>query len=120
VDPTQPLPPEVPSDEIQTELQRSARAWPVGQLCPNEAGLFDMLGNAMEWCQERRVEIPTQPTPLSTLLDTELVVEPVHSRTARGGAFNYSSSYNRCWYSFVLRPEMADYTLTFRPVRTWR
>ncbi|MFN9372068.1 MAG: protein kinase domain-containing protein [Planctomycetaceae bacterium] len=120
VDPTQPLPPETPNDEIQTELQRSARAWPVGQLCPNEAGLFDMLGNAMEWCQERRVEIPTQPTPLSTLLDTELVVELVHSRTARGGAFNYSSSYNRCWYSFVLRPEMADYTLTFRPVRTWR
>jgi eukaryotic-like serine/threonine-protein kinase len=28
------------------------RAWPVGSLLPNDLGLFDMLGNLYEWCQE--------------------------------------------------------------------
>ena len=27
------------------------RAWPVGQLRPNDRGLFDTLGNAHEWCE---------------------------------------------------------------------
>jgi formylglycine-generating enzyme required for sulfatase activity len=28
-------------------------AWPCGSLLPNDLGLFDMLGNVCEWCQER-------------------------------------------------------------------
>ena len=29
---------------------KKGRAWPVGQLRPNDLGFFDMLGNAFEWC----------------------------------------------------------------------
>ena len=28
------------------------RTWPVGQLIPNDLGLFDTLGNVAEWCQD--------------------------------------------------------------------
>jgi formylglycine-generating enzyme required for sulfatase activity len=34
-------------------LNSDGRAWPCGSLFPNELGLFDMLGNLDEWCQDR-------------------------------------------------------------------
>jgi formylglycine-generating enzyme required for sulfatase activity len=31
-------------------------SWPVGSRWPNDLGLFDILGNALEWCQEGRTD----------------------------------------------------------------
>jgi formylglycine-generating enzyme required for sulfatase activity len=42
---------------------KQKRTWPVGSLKPNDFGMFDMYGNANEWCQSRWVEeYPSTPT----------------------------------------------------------
>jgi formylglycine-generating enzyme required for sulfatase activity len=64
------------------------RVWPVASLKPNDAGLFDMLGNAFEWCLAPYKEDLTQDqTPASFLLDLAPITDDrqfVH----RGGAYN--------------------------------
>jgi eukaryotic-like serine/threonine-protein kinase len=34
------------------QLNSSKKLWPVGSLAPNALGLFDTLGNALEWCED--------------------------------------------------------------------
>ena len=63
-----------------TAANSEYRSWPVGRLLPNDLGLFDMLGNAMEFCDD----IPWaagKPDP--------------SRRVIRGGAFLYEPSAAR-------------------------
>jgi formylglycine-generating enzyme required for sulfatase activity len=71
------------------------RTHPVGTRMPNDLGLFDMLGNAHEWCQDPydaatyHVQDPGTPR-LDGEFTTGLVPEK-KNRVLRGGWFNYHS-----------------------------
>lgn len=72
--------------------QRTAR---VGQLKPNDFGIFDIYGNVWEWIQDRRIEYPAS---IGHRLDEEdhvLVVNDLQWRMRRGGSFTYDASVMR-------------------------
>jgi formylglycine-generating enzyme required for sulfatase activity len=65
------------------------RAHPVGQLLPNQWGLFDMLGNVWEWTLDRRLPYPTGASITVDDEDKDLRVSNEVARTRRGGSFAY-------------------------------
>ena len=94
--------------------------WPVGGLKPNGFGLFDMQGNAMEWCHDSYaaydVSDPKKATP------ENLHVRPVtlsSALTLRGGSFTYQPSFVRSAYRAYSRPSNRLSGVGFRPSRTY-
>jgi formylglycine-generating enzyme required for sulfatase activity/tRNA A-37 threonylcarbamoyl transferase component Bud32 len=72
------------------------RAQPVGRLRPNDLGLFDMLGNAAEWCHDGFAD-DTEPAQLA--LDGGSRKKKETARHAvRGGSFAGPASQARCGY----------------------
>ncbi len=97
------------------------RAHPVGQLKPNDLGLFDMLGNAHEWCMD-----PARPYCAGACEGTRVDVEnaeplrPDGNRILRGGWFHFPasgiSSAHRSWS----KAGSAQHETGFRVARTLR
>jgi formylglycine-generating enzyme required for sulfatase activity len=86
-------------------------------LKPNDFGLFDMLGNALEWCQE----YPTYYT--SDIEDKEYNnrdVDKEKERLLRGGAFLDLPVDVRCALRYWDVPTLRDHSVGFRPARTFR
>jgi formylglycine-generating enzyme required for sulfatase activity len=90
------------------------KAHPVGRLRPNDLGLFDMLGNVAEWCQDRY-----DAYPIGVVEDAE---DPdrrdTDSRVYRGGAyFNHATSM-RAAQRTGERPAFRFGNVGFRVART--
>jgi len=99
----------------------SKRAHPVGGLKPNDLGLFDMLGNAFEWTEDRYTRDITLASPRSApagaklespLRDVEVVL--------RGGSFSSPATSLRSAYRERSSPSDPLETYGFRYVRTLR
>ena len=94
-----------------------SRAWPVGQLRPNDRGLFDALGNAMEWVEDPALRYVTGQKE-----DTEnskyISIDERISRLLRGGSFYDRPVLVRSALRYIFRPGNRIVTYGFRPVRT--
>jgi formylglycine-generating enzyme required for sulfatase activity len=87
------------------------RSWPVGRLRPNALGLFDVHGNAWEWCKNRGDG--REP------LGSETVRSNDH-RVLRGGSFGDEPHYVRSAYRHNDLPAENHYfTSGFRLARTY-
>jgi formylglycine-generating enzyme required for sulfatase activity len=96
------------------------RARPCGQLLPNEVGLFDMLGNVYEWCQEQYYRYPEGEGNTTTdNVNILLSINEQNSRLLRGGAFDDRPANVRSAYRSRYAPSYRDADFGFRPSRTY-
>jgi serine/threonine-protein kinase len=99
-------------------LHNSAgRSWPVGRLKPNDFGLFDMLGNVRQWCQESYGDYPSRADPAADPEDQQEIVG-ARGRILRGGSFNDAPPELRAAYRIDAPPTSRGYMFGFRVART--
>jgi len=87
---------------------------PVGQKRPNAFGLYDMLGNVWEWCQDWYDSGYYKKSPLQDLQGPQKGVD----RVGRGGSWSSNSLFVRSAYRYSRSPGYRDGNLGFRLVRT--
>jgi formylglycine-generating enzyme required for sulfatase activity len=83
----------------------------VGSLKPNALGLFDMHGNAFQWCQD----VPGEKG------NTDIEdVKNINLRVLRGGSFNLGARYVRSASRLGSNPVGRGSAFGFRVARTYR
>ncbi|MFN7767445.1 MAG: protein kinase domain-containing protein [Planctomycetaceae bacterium] len=95
-----------------------AHFWPVGSLLPNEAGLFDTSGNAVEWCQERFLDYPIADHVHPMFLDRETTVDMKSGRVLRSGSNMFPARDVRIAFRIHYLPTDGGLNVSFRPART--
>ena len=98
-----------------------SRTWPVGQKKPNDFGLFDMFGNAAEWCLSLDGKYP-ESKPGQPAEDEETVSEitPESKCILRGAPFHPRPAPLRSAYRYWHKPTDHFSTIGFRIARTGR
>ena len=96
--------------------QKGSLGVPGGALKPNDLGLFNMLGNALEWCQDR----PYYPYhPGDDVEDDNRDIKDINSRVLRGGSFLDLALLVRSAIRYWFRPSDTNASVGFRPARTF-
>jgi formylglycine-generating enzyme required for sulfatase activity len=102
-----------------TKVSQDRWMLPAGSLKPNDLGLFDMLGNALEWCQER-VTYYRPAFPWSEDREDIRDIDRIIGRVLRGGAFAYQAVLVRSAVRGGIEPAYRGNNVGFRPARTFR
>jgi formylglycine-generating enzyme required for sulfatase activity len=89
------------------ERNSNGRTLPVGSKKPNDYGLFDMLGNAWEWCQDASAPYPPdQAGPSIEDREEKRPLTALDSRVLRGGSFASCAGDIRSAARFKLPPQV--------------
>src|SRR5262249_56952943 len=96
------------------------RARPVGGKKPNDFGLFDMYGNAWEWCHDA---VSRHPIDAGKRVvedrETGLVITASDSRILRGVAFTSPAPQTRSACRFAYPPNVPFVLAGLRVAKTW-
>jgi formylglycine-generating enzyme required for sulfatase activity len=97
------------------------RTWPVGELKPNDFGLFDIYGNVWEWCQDRLRQYASGELVVDWEDEVLLISDKV-SRSRRGGSFPYGAAMQRSAERDTINafPNLRRDNVGFRVARTYR
>ena len=87
-----------------------SKTHPVGTKLPNELGLYDMSGNAMEWCWDYFGSYPD-----GTVTDYHGPVKSLNWRRLKGGDYYDNTSWCAISYRYGIEPYSSDWG--FRVVR---
>ena len=102
------------------EASSQSHAWPVGSLMPNELGLFDMLGNVYEWCQDRyETRRQGKMGNYSDYINISESIREQYPRLLRGGTFDFHPKGVRAANRGGNAPSSRGTLVGFRPARTY-
>ena len=94
--------------------------WTCGSLFPNDLGLFDMLGNTYEWCQDSsNASQPAKEGIYNDIINISESIIEKNPRVLRGGAFLYRPAYVRSAVRGRNTPSYRFINNGFRPSRTY-
>lgn len=80
---------------------------PVKSFTPNSLGVYDLCGNAAEWCWDWKQNYPNSKAESSA----------IHKKVVRGGHWGASSQYCRAAYRGELAPQLGSPQIGFRCAR---
>ena len=95
-------------------------AWRCGSLFPNDLGLFDMLGNMDEWCQDSwNASKPAKKGIYNDSINISESIVEKNPRILRGGSFVIQPAYVRSADRNGNAPASRISNSGFRPSRTY-
>ncbi len=103
------------------EGNTSDRTSPVGRLKPNDAGLFDMHGNAVEWCHSFYFDEYADPSAAGVVVDgVDPRIAKGSERELRGGGILRPAANTTTAFREHDLPRQVYFDLGFRLARTYR